>query len=96
MPYITQDLRETVDAKIDQLLDAINVSEQDTAGMMNYVITSLLYKFRQGKWNYNRINSAIGMLECCKLELYRRLASPYEDSKIKSNNDVWMYQIQDK
>jgi hypothetical protein len=28
------------------------------------------------------------MLECCKLELYRKIAAPYEDIKIQENGDV--------
>jgi hypothetical protein len=31
----------------------------------------------------------IGALECAKLELYRRLASPYEDLKIADNGDIY-------
>ncbi len=30
----------------------------------------------------------IGALRCCELEIYRRLAAPYEDLKIKENGDV--------
>jgi len=32
---------------------------------------------------------AIGALECAKLELYRRVAAPYEDTKIAENGDVY-------
>ena len=38
--------------------------------------------------NYADINSAIGVLECAKLELYRRQAAPYEDKKIEENGEV--------
>jgi hypothetical protein len=31
----------------------------------------------------------VGALECAKLELYRRLAAPYEDQKIKLNGDAY-------
>ena len=30
----------------------------------------------------------MGVLECCKLEFYRRVAAPYEDIKIEENGDV--------
>jgi hypothetical protein len=49
----------------------------------------------QGYWQgfervgYAEINEVVGVLECCKLELYRRLAAPYEDTKIKENGDVY-------
>jgi hypothetical protein len=39
--------------------------------------------------NYALLNELIGVLECAKLELYRRVASPYEDEKIQSNGDVY-------
>ena len=31
----------------------------------------------------------IGALECAKLELYRRIAAPYEDTKIQENGEVY-------
>jgi len=39
--------------------------------------------------NYRNINELVGVFECAKLELYRRVASPYEDEKIQSNGDVY-------
>jgi hypothetical protein len=37
---------------------------------------------------YFNLNRAVGVLECCKLEFYRRVAAPYEDTKIQQNGDV--------
>jgi hypothetical protein len=34
-------------------------------------------------------HNVVGVLECCKLELYRRLVSKYEDIKILLNGDVY-------
>jgi len=31
----------------------------------------------------------VGVLECAKLELYRRIAAPYEDEKIVETGDVY-------
>lgn len=45
-------------------------------------ITTSEYRTRQ-------LRDAVGALECCKLEFYRRVAVPYEDRKIKSNGDVY-------
>lgn len=80
MPYITEDAR----GAIQQGLPA------ETAGDLNYLLTILVkdYLDRKGK-NYQNINEVIGVLECAKLELYRRVASPYEDSKIEENGDVY-------
>ena len=36
---------------------------------------------------YAQINAAIGMMECCKLELYRKVAAPYEDQKEHDNGE---------
>jgi hypothetical protein len=37
---------------------------------------------------YYHINKAVGVLECIKMEFYRRVAAPYEDTKIEQNGDV--------
>ena len=55
-------------------------------GELNYIITRILketYPLR-----YFNLNRAVGVLECCKLEFYRRVAAPYEDTKIEQNGDV--------
>ena len=39
--------------------------------------------------SYSRINELIGVLECAKIELYRRIAAPYEDDKSRINGDVY-------
>ena len=39
--------------------------------------------------NYALYNAVIGVLECAKMELYRRQISPYEDRKIAENGDVY-------
>lgn len=61
-----------------------------TPGEFNYVISVLArdYLDKHGK-SYQRFNDIIGALEGCKLELYRRMVAPYEDTKIKENGDVY-------
>jgi len=80
MPYIKQDERYQVDL----------YQEPSTAGELNYAFTALIdeYLHRKGL-NYQAVNDAIGALEGAKLELYRRVAAPYEDKKIKENGDVY-------
>lgn len=59
-------------------------------GELNFQITRLcddFIKYLGG--GYSSINAAIGVLECAKLELYRRVAAPYEDQKCKENGDVY-------
>lgn len=81
MPYIPQ----------DQRLHVINSLEPDGPGELNFLITSLIdgYMRSQGGTHYYNINEVVGVLECAKLELYRRIAAPYEDTKIEQNGDVY-------
>ena len=46
----------------------------------------------EGKVGYHHYNQLIGVLECAKLELYRRLIAPYEDVKIIDDGDVYFGQ----
>jgi hypothetical protein len=61
------------------------------AGELNYLVTRLCDAFLMRKGLcYKNINQAIGALECAKLELYRRLAGPYEDKKSRENGEVYV------
>jgi len=63
----------------------------DTAGELNYAITMLLERYLLSKGTYYRtINDIVGALECAKMELYRRIAAPYEDIKCSENGDVYV------
>jgi hypothetical protein len=92
MPYVKQTVRDTLDGTIDELSDVVNrlhkMEGRDRDGMLNYAFTKLLLQCYPNV-SYKTINEAIGVLECCKLEMYRRLAAPYEDSKIEENTDVY-------
>lgn len=61
-----------------------------TAGELNYEITRacLAYIEKSGE-SYAVLNEAIGVLECAKLELYRRVCAVYEDKKMAENGDVY-------
>ena len=85
MPYISKSDRDDLKQKIVYAGRSI-----DNPGELNYLITLLVneYLYNKGK-SYTSINEVIGVLECSKLELYRRIASPYEDSKIQQNGDVY-------
>lgn len=82
MPYITQNHRHEVDTGSRGVR---------TDGELNYVITQLVdnYIAQQGL-TYSAINRAIGALECAKLELYRRVAVPYEEKKRSENGEVYV------
>lgn len=81
MPYVLPTQREYLDTHDDPR----------TVGDLNYLITKLclyyLEEYTEG--NYADFNSIIGVLECAKLEMYRRMVAPYEDNKIEENGDVY-------
>lgn len=85
MPYINQDERPKFDSRIVDILARIDEDRKD--GQLNYIISSLIGSAYNT--NYKELNAAIGVLECAKQELYRRVAAPYEDTKIIQNGDVY-------
>lgn len=94
MPYIKEDLREQLKFSLDLLAGDITTNienfPENRAGVLNYVITSLIDSCYGPLANakYQDYNEAIGMLECCKLEFYRKAVTPYEDIKLKENGPV--------
>ena len=80
MPYISREDRQKFN--IDDLVP-------ETPGELNYVISELCsaYLTRKGL-GYTNCNEIVGVLECVKLEFYRRLTAPYEDKKINENGDI--------
>lgn len=88
MPYVSQKSRKDLNASFDKLII-------DNPGNLNYVISTLINSYiEHAGLSYSKVNEAIGVLECAKLELYRRIAAPYEESKINENGDV--YTVQDR
>ena len=78
MPYIKQDKRYSAKQ---------NPSNE---GELNFVISSTIDAYIQEKGMcYATLNEVIGVLECAKLELYRRVAAPYEDRKAVLNGEVY-------
>ena len=58
-------------------------------GAYNYIISRIIHQFLiVNGLKYDNINSMIGVLECAKLELYRMIAAPYEDTKILENGNI--------
>jgi hypothetical protein len=80
MPYIKEEDRDKV----------YYDSNPTNAGELNYLFTMIAINYFEGQGGrYQQINDILGALEGCKLELYRRLAAPYEDKKIIENGDVY-------
>jgi len=87
MPYIKKEERAKYDNALKELTGLLRAQPvEQVDGELNYVITRLLKESYPLK--YFSLNRAIGVLECCKLEFYRRVVAPYEDTKINENGDV--------
>ena len=81
MTYIKQERRR---ALLDQSV-AI-----DVPGELNWAFTDTITCYIRNKGlSYQTINDIVGALEGAKLEFYRRIAVPYEDTKIIENGDVY-------
>jgi hypothetical protein len=96
MPYIKQSGRSNYYRSLIDLLEKLKDNSIETGdlrnldGDLNYIISQLLLISLNltDDPKYTRFNTAIGVLESCKLELYRRFVAPYEDIKIKENGDI--------
>jgi hypothetical protein len=84
MPYIPEDARVRLEGS----------GKPQTPGELNYLITRLMddYLTEKGELRYSHVNEVIGALECAKLELYRRVAVPYEERKREEAGDVYRSQ----
>jgi hypothetical protein len=84
MPYIKKEDRVDIDNALDK------VPALKTPGELNYAMTQLFNQYlRQHGMSYTNINAIVGAVECAKIELYRRLAVPYEAAKIYDNGDAY-------
>lgn len=80
MPYLESQFKTSID----------NGNVPTTPGELNYALTRLVIAYLNYKGlKYVNLNDVVGALECAKLEVYRRVAGPYEDKKIQSNGDVY-------
>jgi hypothetical protein len=80
MPYIKKSARRALDCG----------GHPFTCGELNYAITKLVTRYLAGgRHDYAAFNEVIGVLECAKQELYRRVVVPYEECKRAENGDVY-------
>src|ERR1700739_2230866 len=81
MPYIKSERREAILAG----------AKPRDAGELHFAITAVVDRYLRDKGGirYAHLNEGIGASDCAKLELYRRVAAPYEDKKIAENGDVY-------
>jgi len=87
LPYIKPEDRMKYERILDELIVVLkSLPTEEVDGELNYVVTKILKQIYPLR--YFHINKAVGVLECVKLEFYRRVAAPYEDKKIKESSDV--------
>lgn len=79
MPYVKKEARQYINA----------LSRADGPGELNFELTSIVIDYIGDVRAYTKYNEVIGVLECMKLELYRRMVAPYEDRKCAENGDVY-------
>lgn len=101
MPYISENDRKILDGAISDLVSKIYSTKYDQTkdcrhdfsqylGAINYCFSRILMRIMMAP-SYSKIAMATGVLENVKQELYRRLASKYEDQKIVENGDIPEY-----
>ena len=104
MPYITENDRGNIDLRLHFWLaecrsdnvtlenlfkDLFACDVPPKPGELNYIISTLIHQYVIRKdLCYTTLNEVIGALECAKLELYRMVATPYEDRKRVENGPV--------
>ncbi|MGH2567613.1 MAG: DUF6899 family protein [Bacteroidota bacterium] len=79
MPYVNQAVREQLRS----------MRPPANAGELTYELTRMVLMHLEIHGDtFARFAEAIAALEATKLEIYRRLIAPYEDSKISENGDL--------
>jgi hypothetical protein len=80
MPYIDSAIRASLE----------DGRKPTKPGELNYLISQLIksYVAMNGR-SYTTFNAIAGVLACLSMEVYRRLAAPYEDQKCYQNGDVF-------
>lgn len=86
MPYIDQKNRPELDCVVRSVIHVLQQHHYHP-GELNYVLTTILLGAKAT--GYQGMNRLVGVLECVKLEFYRRALAIYEDKKIQENGDVY-------
>ncbi len=86
MPYIRQTKRD----EFWSIRDKGHNPPTTNGGELNYELTLKCIKhLKVNGLSYETINQIVGALENVKAEFYRRVAVPYENTKIIENDDVY-------
>lgn len=93
MPYIDKERRSDYDKEIKSLVKKVADNEETSQrfmpGDLNYIISQILNIYVQSRGEeYAHYNTAMGVLESAKLELYRTAISAYEEKAKKKNGGL--------
>jgi hypothetical protein len=91
MPYIDYEQRRKYEILLQSLTEQLLSTKSGFAGDTNFVISSLFERLWRNApcQDYKTLNTFMGILECAKLEFYRRVVANYEDTKINQNGDIF-------
>lgn len=91
MPYIPTQDRSNID---EALLDFGTSWVPENAGELNWLISTFVDNYLNANGvRYAYLNEMMGALECCKLELYRKIGTPYEEVKEAENGRAYTVPI---
>lgn len=80
MPYIESGIRSSLEEG----------RAPSKPGELNYLMSQLVKGYlAENGVSYTSLNAVIGVLQCLSMEVYRRLAAPYEDDKLAQNGEVF-------
>ena len=91
MPYTEKKQRQLYKSAIIELANILaKQDDEHIVGDINFINHALIKTLiqRKGGMRYFRLNNFIGSIFMSTLELYRRLAGPYEEEAMKRNGDV--------
>ena len=87
MPYIKPTRRELFDNEIEALQTKL-LENRAEEGDYNYVITRIIMTIVAKEIRYNLIVKMTGVLKNVSSEIYRRIASTYENMTMTKNTDI--------
>ena len=88
MPYIAEEDRVPYRPIIEELAKIVPEDPKRRPGHINYLVSLLIEKVYGKSMRYSDHNEVVGVLDCIKLELYRKKTAPYEDKKIAEEGDL--------
>jgi len=89
MPYISKYKRRWFKQSIATIVNILDKNIwEERMGILNYVFTKILLDTLPPETKYHHYNALIGVLESCKLELYRKQIASYEDKKETENGNI--------